>query len=88
MNYFLDVFPNDCLDNNTLVSLDQLRETEGDMSGPCEDDYELTCELMYYLPAESNHEQGSPLNFASETYGLLTDTYIDEIIEKAYLEGI
>lgn len=33
------------------------------MSGPCEDDYEITCPYVDLLPDESEHENGSPLNF-------------------------
>jgi hypothetical protein len=36
-------------------------------SGPCEDDYEATAPYVDMLPEESEHEEGSPLNFG-KTY--------------------
>lgn len=88
MNHYLDVFSLDQFSPETTISLEMLREMENEQRfGPCEDDYESTCELMYYLPAESNHEEGSPISFRPETYGLLTDSYIDQMIQEAYLQG-
>jgi hypothetical protein len=31
--------------------------------GPCEDDYEVKCPYIGILPDESEHEDGSPLDF-------------------------
>ena len=36
---------------------------DADRSGPCEDSDEAVTELMAYLPEESGHEGGSPLDF-------------------------
>jgi hypothetical protein len=36
-------------------------------SGPCEDDCEVTAPYIGILPEESDHEEGSPLDFG--TYG-------------------
>ena len=43
MNWFLDVFANDCTDDYTLAEAAIQRLTEEDKSGPCEDDEEATC---------------------------------------------
>lgn len=52
--------------------LDDVREVERLMdlnrrSGPCDDDYEAACPYVGMLPDESEHENGSPLNFG-KTY--------------------
>lgn len=36
------------------------------MSGPCEDDYERTCPYVDIFPDESEHENGSPLDFRND----------------------
>lgn len=62
-----------CLEDSgdTELAYMKLRDQDSsDMSGPCEDDYESSTQLMLICPEESNHENGSPLNFrnADEEY--------------------
>lgn len=91
MNFYIDVFPLDQMNPETLVSLEMLMEMEkeGQRSGPCEDDMESTTELMLYLPEESlDHEYGSPLSFNyQENHRLDSEAFIDEQIQEAYRLG-
>ena len=86
MNYFLDVFAEDCMDSETVISMGMLHAQERDRSGPCEDDVEATTELMNYLPAESEHEHGSPINinYREEDH---RQPFIDSQIQEAYRVG-
>jgi hypothetical protein len=52
---FLDLFDG-CSNLDRLVEQDR-------RSGPCEDDCEVTAPYIGMLPDESDHEDGSPLNF-------------------------
>jgi hypothetical protein len=42
-------------------------QAEGDLSGPCDDDYEVTTDVGM-LPDESDHPDGSPLDFHDQEY--------------------
>lgn len=37
-----------------------------DLSGPCDDDYEVTAPYIGRCPDESDHENGSPLDFRGD----------------------
>jgi hypothetical protein len=64
MNWYLDVFADDCTDDYTLAEAAILRLQEGDMTGPCEDSDEATAPFIGMCPDESSqHEDGSPLDF-------------------------
>ena len=63
MNWYLDVFAEDCSDSNTCALASIRRLQEQDRSGPCDDDYEVTTPFVDLLPEESEHEDGSPLDF-------------------------
>lgn len=66
MNWFIDVFAEDELANqgydNTSALASIRRLQDGDRSGTCEDDRE-TFPFVNILPEESEHEDGSPLDF-------------------------
>jgi hypothetical protein len=89
MNHYLDVFANDCMNDETFHSMLMLQQMERDRSGPCEDDFEATCELMQYLPEESSHEDGSPIdiNYREENHRLDSEAFIDASIQEAYALG-
>ena len=89
MNFYLDVFAEDCMDSETVISMGILHAQERDRSRPCEDDVEATTELMNYLPEESDHEEGSPIDINSheENHRLLTEAFIDFSIQEAYRIG-
>lgn len=66
MNWFLDVFAEDCADSN-MMALGQIRRLqESDRSGPCEDDCEVTAPFVDLLPEETEHEEPSPLEFGAK----------------------
>jgi hypothetical protein len=92
MNFFLDVFSLDQMNDETFQSMLMLRELEQDRSGPDEGDAEATTELMLYLPEESEHEEGSPINyrgsFAPENHRLDSEAFIDSQIQEAYRQGV
>ena len=90
MNFFLDVFSLDQMNDETFQSMLMLRELEQDRSGPDEGDAEATTELMLYLPEESEHEEGSPINFNSyqENHRLDSEAFIDFTIQEAYRQGV
>ena len=89
MNYFLDVFSLDQFSPETTVTLEMFQQMERDKSGPCEDDAESTTELMLYLPEESDHEGGSPIdiNYRQENHRLDSEAFIDSQIQEAYKIG-
>jgi hypothetical protein len=68
MNWYLDVFANDCADesSSTLAAIQRCLDT--DRSGPCEDDCEVTAPYVDLLPNESGKEHGSPLDFRDKAY--------------------
>lgn len=57
MSFYLDIV---CGDDYT--AMDRIRETER-REGPCDDDAETTAPFIGMLPEESDHEEGSPLDF-------------------------
>lgn len=69
MNFFLDVFADDVTDSNDIALVNMRRLQEQDRSGPCEDDYEVTTPFVDILPEESEHEDGSPLDFGGNGNG-------------------
>ncbi len=81
MNFYLDVFPGDTLDSNTIATMQLRQAEEQDRSGPCEDDAEETAPYIGLCPEESdNREGGSPLSLGGVKY-------IDSMIEVAYRMG-
>ena len=62
MNFYLDVFP---ADECPVISLDSTGYIHDvDLRAlACEDDVEAACPYVGMMPEESNHEDGSPLNF-------------------------
>jgi hypothetical protein len=66
-NFWLDVFPDDVgsCNEQALASIRHLLDS--DRSGPCEDDVEVTAPFVGMLPEESDHEDGSPLDFRNRT---------------------
>lgn len=63
MNWFLDVFANDYTDDYVLAEAAILRLQEEDRSGPCEDSDEVCAPFIGMVPEESDHQDGSPLDF-------------------------
>ena len=55
---FADLFEGHMADNARLKAQNEARRF-----GPCEDDYEVTAPYIGILPDESDHEDGSPLDF-------------------------
>ena len=90
MNHYLDVFSLDQMNDETFQSMLMLRELEQDRSGPDEGDVEATTELMLYLPEESEHEGGSPIdiNYRQENHRLDSEAFIDSQIQEAYQLGL
>jgi hypothetical protein len=62
MNFYLDVFP---ADECPVISLDSTGYIHDvDLRAlACEDDVESSCPFVGMMPEESNHEDGSPLDF-------------------------
>lgn len=61
MNYYLDVFSEE-----QVISLDStgyIHDVDV-RAAACEDDAESTCPWVGMMPAESDHEGGSPLDFS------------------------
>ncbi len=73
---FLDLFGED------FTPLDRQREAER-RSGPCDDDCESTAPYIDLLPEESNHEEGSPLDFSRRDA-----REIDLVIAQALRQGL
>jgi hypothetical protein len=64
MNWFLDVFSEDeSSDNSMALAQIERIQREDWRHGPCEDDCETLVETIGMMPEESDHENGSPLNF-------------------------
>lgn len=67
MNWYLDVFAEDCMSDNDLALVQISRiQRENDLSGACEDDVEITAPWIDMLPEESDHANGSPLRFRED----------------------
>jgi hypothetical protein len=67
MNWFLDVFAEDCMSDNDLALAQISRiQRENDLSGPNEDDVEVCAPYIDLLPEESDHQHGSPLRFRED----------------------
>lgn len=75
---FLDLFGDD------FRHIDQFHETAR-REGPCEDDREETAPYINMLPEESDHEEGSPLNFNHNNFH--TTDYTEADYEQALLNG-
>jgi hypothetical protein len=70
---FLDLFGDD------FRHIDRFHETAR-REGPCEDDREETAPYIGILPDESEHEEGSPLNFSHSNFH--TDIFGDRHFSK------
>ena len=57
MSFYLDIIAGD-----DYTAIDRIREAER-REGPCDDDCESTAPYVSMLPEESDHEEGSPLDF-------------------------
>jgi len=69
----------DLFDDNAEADRARNREhARNELSGACDDDYEVTCPLIDMLPEESDKEGVSPLNFSND---------IDRKIEEAFTQG-
>lgn len=53
------------IDLEDLLGIHTARMSDS-RSGPCEDDCEVTAPWIGRCPEESNHEDGSPLNFRQD----------------------
>lgn len=64
MNWYLDVFANDETDGGliALATIERLQREES-LSGPCEDDCEVTAPFIGICPDDTDHEEPSPLDF-------------------------
>lgn len=72
MNWYLDVFAYDYMSDNTLAELQVIERLEKEFALPAvnEDDCESFAPYVGILPDESDHENGSPLDFGgARRYG-------------------
>jgi len=62
MNWWIDVFAEDCNDNvSCLATIRRLQD--GDRSGPCDDDTTEVAPYIGVCPEETDYEDASPLDF-------------------------
>jgi hypothetical protein len=82
MSIFLDLFGDDYRDYERQAEANRRH-------GACEDDYEAKCPYIGMLPDESEHEDGSPLDFSTDRAQLLnaSEQEIDDMILEAYKRG-